>query len=475
MTNREKIDRLKELIALKAKRDLFGRLEQFDDKTNPNYKMLYSGLKAQRFGLNEKGEIDLLEGPSGILLEGSSRSAKTWSSIDFIIYLGTVVHKDDGCTINVYREVYNDFKTTLYDDFKRRLDDYDLPNPFHNAKEVKSFKIGGAKVMFIGCDKVSKAHGAGAEYSFFNEIMHIPRDSFDQITMRTRVFWWADFNPSFSDHWVFDNVQPNPTVWHLRTTFLDNAYISANERNKILGYEPWELGSYEVTDDGVLYGGEVIDENNQPPPHPTNIENGTADEFMWVCYGLGLRGAMKGVIFNHVRYIDQFPDIAYTFGLDFGFTVDPSAVVKYAQDGNDIYLELMVYSPTETADLLSVLMETVGVDMGDVITADSADRYTTEHRGAVRMVQELNELGWVNLSKVSKKKNIMYWLTKMRQCRIHVVKNHLWKHVKKERENYKFKEVNGIQINQPEDKYNHFWDASRYGYMAYNQEDNYIG
>ena len=82
----------------------------------------------------------------------------------------------------------------------------------------------------------------------------------------------------------------------------------------------------------------------------------------------------------------------------------------------------------------------------------------------------MQDLGYGQAFKVSKKKSIMYHILSMKKKKIHVVKNHLWKQVKKERENYKFKEINGILINQPIDKYNHFWDMARYGHMSWNEE-----
>ena len=84
------------------------------------------------------------------------------------------------------------------------------------------------------------------------------------------------------------------------------------------------------------------------------------------------------------------------------------------------------------------------------------------------MVRGLKEYGFINAYKVSKKKSIMYWILSMKNKKIHIVRNYLFKQVKKEQENYKFKEVNGILINQPIDDFNHFWDAARYGHIAHN-------
>ncbi len=434
-----------------------------DDNTNPNYEYLFNELSSQEF--DENGE--LISGKSGVVLEGSSRSGKTWSWIDIVFYICLFVEED--CTINIYRETYNEFKTTLYDDFKRRLDHFQLPNKFHNAEEVKSFKINKNKIFFIGCDKVSKTHGGGCDYAIFNEMIHIPQAIFDQVEMRCRKFWIGDYNPSVTQHYIFDKILTRPDVGYLRTTFKVNKHISTTERNKILSYEPWKPGSYKVTADEIYYKGLPVSEKNQPPPHLTNIKNGTADEFMWRVYGLGLRGAMKGVIFKHVTWIEpeEFPELPFSYGMDFGFVNDPTTLIKHAEDDYNIWFWPLMYQSTETPDLIDEFLEAIGVDKDSLITADSSDKYTGENKGTVEMVKSLKKRGW-NIKKVKKNKGIMFWIGSMKQKKIHIVKNHLYAETKREQENYKLREINGVAINQPIDKYNHFWDGGRYAHMAFN-------
>lgn len=460
---------LEKLLEEREVEKLFKRLTEFDEKTNPNYKALYNAINSQKWGFDEKNRPALVYGYAGVALEGSSRSGKTWSGVDIIIYLATIKHKDEVCTVNIYRETYNEFKTTLYDDFKRRLDDFKLPNPFHNAKEVPSFRIGKTTVHFLGDGK----HGGGCDYAFFNESMMISQSIFNQVKMRCRKFWWMDYNPSFTDHWVFDSVLTREDVAFLRTTFLDNPFISPNELKEILGYEPWLPGSYTVTEDGVFYGvdekGDLkpITETNQPPIHPINVQQGTADEFMWKVYGLGLRGAMKGVIFPTVTWIDEFPEEYRIYANDFGFTSDPNSLNGYYEDENNIFIEPLLYEPIETANVLGDCLEKLNVSNTDLVICDSSDKHVSEKNGTVQMVADLIDLGW-NAMKVSKTKSVTYHLLSMKKKKIHIVKNHLYKKVKKEVENYKWREINGIMINQPIDKFNHFWDSARYGHMAWN-------
>ena len=449
------------------------KLNELDDDTNPNYALLHTSIKEQKYEKDKDGNDVLVSGYRGAALEGSSRSGKTWSGVDIIIWL-CLYYESKGCTINIYRETYNEFKTTLYDDFKRRLDDYSLPNPFHNAQEVKSFRIGKSRIYFLGDGK----HGGGCDYAFFNEVMFISQSVFDQTEMRCRKFWWADYNPSVTDHWFFDKVLTRPDVAFLRTTYLDNKHISPQERNKILSYDPWLPGSYIVKNGIVMCYNkltkkvEPVTSTNQPPPHPTNIQNGTADEFMHKVYGLGLRGAMKGVIFPYVEWIDKFPeDKAPIYPNDFGFTTDPNALGKYAEDEYNIWIELLSYEPIETPEALGSLLTELGIDPAkDIIPCDSSDKYTGENKGTVEMVKGLKQQGFINAYKISKTKSVIYWLNSMKTKKIHIVKNHLYKEALKEQQNYRMKEIGGIAINQTIDKFNHMWDMARYGHIAHNSE-----
>jgi PBSX family phage terminase large subunit len=373
---------------------------------------------------------------SGSLLAGSSRSGKTWSSIHFIIYL--CVNADTPITITVVKETYNSFKTTLYTDFRKILNHFGLDNPFERAKEIQSFKILGSTIQFMGADMPSKFHGLASDFVYFNEVLEIPKDIFNQATQRCQQFWWGDYNPYASIHYIFDMTDNDSTVSKLSTTWKDNPYISASERAKIM--------SYETT--------------------PENVKRGTADEYMWKVYGLGERTAPEGLIFKHVNYIDRWPDdIAHIYGLDFGFTNDPSALVKVGTNEDNIYAELLLYEPTEHPSILNDYMDKIGIEKELPIIADSSDKYTGENKGTIEMVRELQLQGW-NIDKVHKTHSIMFWLMKMKEKKINVIMNDNILDAKKEFENYRYKTINGITINQPIDKYNHFIDSLRYAFLT---------
>ena len=438
-----------------------------NEKTPKNYRYLRECFEAQQYNVDV-----LVNGKKGVILEGGARSRKTFSFIDFLIWY--CLYHANGKTIIIIRETYNSFKTTLFTDLEKALDEYGLDNPFQRSKDVESFRIRKNKIHFKGADNPNTAHGAPSDLLYFNEMLSISEVIYTNYTMRCSGFWVGDFNPSVTQHWIFEKVIPRPDVGHLRTTYKDNPLCPVGMRIEIAGYEPFLPDSYEIINDNLWYNGKPIDDHNQPPPHPTNIANGTADLYLWKVYGLGLRGAMQGVIFTNINYIDEFPkDLGFIYVNDFGFTTDPNAFGKYSETEKEIFVELLLYQPIETPALLDAYFSKIGVDKRLPIICDSSDKYTGENKGTVEMVLGLQELNY-NASKVRKNQSIMYWLLSMKNKKINIVRNGLVHHAKKEAENYRFKEVAGIMVNQPIDKFNHFWDMTRYGHMSWNDTDEFV-
>lgn len=399
----------------------------------------------------------------GFVLEGGSGSAKTYDIIQFLMYY-CEINRDKGKDILIFRQTYADLKKTVLKDFIKILKMYKMYDvKKHTRSHPQSYDLFGNVIFFTGLDGMG-SHGERHDVIWGNEGMELSFEDFKQLNQRCNEFFVIDYNPSFTEHWIFNNIIPRKDTKFFRSTQLDNPFLPSGQRQEILAYEPWESGSYHVEGDSIIHQGEAISKNNQPPPNIDNIEQGTAEEYMWKVYGLGLRGAMEGQIFKNVKYIDSFPDLAYTYGLDYGFTTDPSALTKFAKEGRNIYIELICYEPTETSNDLSNMMTALGVSRYVPITADSSDRFVSERKGVTKMTSELFDIGW-EISKVSKTKSVMFWLLEMKDCKIHIVKNHLYEKAKIEVENYKMKEVNGILINQPEDKHNHMWDSARYAFM----------
>lgn len=372
---------------------------------------------------------------SGTVLIGSSRSGKTWSSIDFIIFLCYVVHNDKKCTINIVRDVYASFKTTLYEDFNNRLPDYGITSPFADVKEVPSFWLNGCKINLLGADKPSRFLGASSDYVFFNEaIPNIEKSVFDQAEQRCRIFWWIDSNPSENIHWVL-NLNQRDDVSFLKTTFRDNPGISKQEKNKILGYDPSNID---------------------------NVRQGTANEYMWKVYGLGEAAEREGLIFKTWVEGEFNDDLFSVWGIDYGYSNDPTALIRTAYDKktNKLYLKEYLYQTELNREMIgNFILE--NVPKGDLIMAERDGRLN----------DELYNMGINIISAEKGPESIKRGITEM--LKMHIIAHPQSYNLHNELRNYCWHDK---KINTPIDRYNHLIDATRYALedLGYNR-DFFVG
>src|SRR5690606_39020797 len=136
---------------------------------------------------------------------------------------------------------------------------------------------------------------------------------------------------------------------------------------------------------------------------------------------------------------------AYIYGNYFGFTNDPNATVKYSETESEIYIELLLYQPSETPEALDEIVRGIGLDASKAFPMDSSDEYTKDGKGTVEMVRSMRKKGW-NVFKIRKTNSVIFWLLSMKKKRINIVINGNIGFAKKEAENYVFKEVAGILI-----------------------------
>lgn len=377
----------------------------------------------------------------GYVLPGGSRSGKSYGIIQFIIVL-CQNNKNKKLDILIARQQYSDLKKTIIKDFFKVLAMYGMYNEKNHYKSnPQSYNLFGNMIYFTGLD-AGGLHGEAHDIVWINEAFESEKDSFDQLKMRLNKFFIFDYNPCYTEHWILDSVNKRPDVYVAPTTTqLDNPWLPKEIRDEIMAYDP---------------------------SNPANIENGTADDYMWKVYGLGIGAQPEGVIFPYVTWIDEFPKgLTHWFGEDYGYTNDPTAIVKVAIDGNNLYLEEKFYEPTETAIMLNEAMRSIGIEKHLPIYADSSDKFTSQKYGIQEMVKELKTYGW-NIEKTSKKGRKIDWIAELKKYRIHIVStvkignDVRVSNFRKEQQNYRWKSINGLQINDPIDKYDHLWTATFY-------------
>jgi PBSX family phage terminase large subunit len=458
---------------------------------NPNLRFLAEHLKHERrtelIKFYESGQISFddfkaiceQEGiMSGVILRGSSRSFKTISGIDFIVLICSKF--ETSAVINIIRETYTSFKGTLYNDFNWRLPQYNIPSPFQNRQEVKSFKLYGNKINLIGADSESAQLGVGCDYLFVNEAIHVSKNVRDQAMQRCRKFWWMDMNPESPDHDVFTSTMSRKDVANLKTTYKDNQKILPQERIQIEGYQPVELSAI-----AKLYGSQDPDEAKRfmaikramdydTTKNPDKFDKeslkelerckynekvGTVNKYKWMVYGLGEAMAPEGLIFPNVRWVREFPKAIEKvyWGMDFGYSESPSVLVKSGVIGKELYAEIRFYQPTPSSDVLIPLLQKHLPKENYICWADPSGEY-----GGRTMITDCRKAGLKIYAANSYAGSILDGIAILHKYNIHLVDCPEWR---TEQQGYRKAEakVGGIKVmtDIPIDDKNHAWDGLR--------------
>lgn len=383
-----------------------------------------STLKIQ--GSKVLDKIIKAKGSKIIVLEGGSRSSKTWSIFQYFIILAL---SNSGLTFRIAREKFTWVKETLLKDWQDITTAYNLPvSPTINKNRPdQTYELNGNQFIFIGLDDPQKLHGLKQDYFWINEAIEATIKDFDQLEMRTNTQGIVDYNPSVTDHWIYDRVIPREDATFIHSTMLDNPFLPESIRKKILSYEPTEL----------------------------NKARGTADDTSWKIYGLGERAQIKGVILNNWRIVEVFPEpckwIAY--GQDYGFTNDPTTLLKVGLLHGELWVDELIYETDLTNDDIVRKYQQLGIGKYDEIIADSAEPKSNE---------EIRRKGYNIRPAVKGPDSIVAGIDILKRYRLNITSRSL--NLITELKNYKWKydSKTDTHLNVPIDAFNHAIDALRY-------------
>lgn len=429
--------------------------------------------------------------------QGSSRSGKTYSAIQFI-YTFCNHNLNKGLYIAVLRETLVDCRKYTYKDF---IECFKMMGVYENCEITEypnpRIKLYGNTIEFMGLPEPNK-QPPRTDICFFNEIVEVnDKQRVNGLLMRCEKLAIFDWNPSYTDHWIFGMESEFNTLF-TRTSYLDNKHLSDNIVSNIESYCPWHFDDCHMEIRNGFYV-RVWDKPEKPDnckpeeahlyrrDNETNIKAGTANKWYWLVYGEGVPAAKEGAIFDP-DWIDEFPETgmdSVNLSLDFGYTSDPSVLTRVGVNvhSKDAFMEALTYQATKDVDTLFDLIspqiereiarrkaeagwyvdesgkEVEGLEIAQVVIAcDSADRYKD-----IQFVRDLNSislqrgLGW-QFVKV-KKPSITVRIALMHRFRLHIVRD---VNVQREAQNYCYQVIEGRQTNIPIDNFNHFWDSVGY-------------
>ena len=358
-----------------------------------------------------------------VVEQGGTRSGKTYNIILWIIFYYCT--NNTGKTITIARKTFPAVRSSVMRDFLEILKAYDLYKEDNHNKSNSEYQLNGNLIEFISMDQPQKIRGRKRDLAFLNEANELTMEDWQQIVFRTNGRIILDYNPSDTYHWIYDRVIPRDDADFYQTTYRDNPFLDPTIVSEI----------------------ERLKET---------------DEHYWRVYGLGERGTNRAQVFQFTT-IQQVPSTAkfLSYGLDFGFTNDPSALVKCYQEGNNLYFEEMLYSTNLTNQDLSRRFTDMGIGRYEEIFADSAEP---------KSIEELHRMGWTIKPTTKGVDSVNAGIDMLKRYKIHIVGSNLMK----EMENYRWiEDKNGNLLNKPEDKWNHLIDAARYGVYNKLSKPNY--
>lgn len=355
-----------------------------------------------------------------VVNQGGTSSGKTYSIMQVLFELG---FEDPGSIITVVGQDIPNLKVGAYRDAKTIMGAYDImPSVYPTINEGERIIkcVNGSIIEFKSYADEQDAKSGKRDYLFINEANGIPYEVYWQLAIRTRKKIFIDYNPS-ARFWVHDEVIGRDGVevfysWHIHNTFLTDE----------------EHARIEAISDPELHK----------------------------VYARGKTGKIEGLVLTNWDICDTLPSMEEwkmsAYGLDFGFTNDPSALEHVVLAHGELWIDEKLYSTGMTNPDIAHRAQDEGIGSSDQIIADCAEP---------KSIKELQAHGlWVTASPKGQD-SIVSGLDILKRYRIHVTRRSIG--LLANLRSYQWgKDKDGNMTNKPEDKNNHGIDAIRYVALA---------
>lgn len=385
---------------------------------------------------------------------GGSSSGKSWFLAQRCVY---DVLKG-GRNYIVCRQVARTIRSSVFQQIERVIRENGLLPMFaiNKSDMTMTCTTNGHQILFAGLDDVEKIksiipavgvvtdiwieEATETERGDVKDLYKRQRGGEESIGKRVTM----SFNPILQSHWIYEEYF-KPLAWSddqkehrtddlfiLKTTYKDNAFLTTHDKR--------------------------------------DLEN-EKDKYRYDVYTLGNWGILGHVIFTNWRVEDlsgmrdQFTN--HRDGLDFGYTVDPSALwcSHYDRENKRIYLYDELYERSLTNDKLAErLKEKIGVwDEKDGQPVFIRTRPVTADSAEPKSIDELRGYGIAALSARKGKDSVIHGIQWLQQQEIIIDKACV--NAKNEISTYHWQEdANGNAILKPVEKNDHLIDAGRYAH-----------
>lgn len=347
-----------------------------------------------------------------VINQGGTSSGKTYSILQNLFLhaiendraIITVAGQDiPNLKVGPIRDAHNIVENT------EGLSNYILE--YNKSDRVFTF-VNGSIIEFKSYDDAQDAKQGKRDYLFLNEANGVDKIIWDELYIRTKKKSYIDYNPN-NEFWVHTDLIGKPNVTLIISDHRHNTFLDQKIHDKIEAIEDPEL--YKV-------------------------------------YARGLTGKLEGVIFRDYNVVSGVnPDAKLIgYGLDFGFSNDPTALVALYQQSGELIIDELIYERGLLNVRISDLMRELGVN--GRIVADSAEP---------KSIAELSAYGWQIEGAKKGPDSIRQSINTLKRYKLNVTQRS--SNLKKELNGYKWKQnKDGKLDNEPVDFLNHAIDALRY-------------
>jgi phage terminase large subunit len=248
-------------------------------------------------------------------------------------------------------------------------------------------------------------------------------DSFRTKGAERKIF--LCFNPTSKNHWLFrrfylPDCSPHPK-W-----LDDHCFLHTTYKDNLENLDPSKVAEWDrmAERDPDYYRHHLLGQ--------------------W-------RDVSEGQVFKNWNwnYFEPPADAEITYGLDFGFSRDPSACIKIQKRGNRLWISEVLYQQGLTNEDLAKSLVKAGVSPHDVIIGDAAEP---------KSLETLRRLGFRNIRPCVKgPDSIRAGIDAI--CSYEVYADPMSFNLRMEYDNYVYRSG----TDTPADDWNHLCDALRYG------------
>lgn len=350
---------------------------------------------------------------------GGTRSGKTFANLQALFEIAA---QDKTPTLtSVVSETFPHLKRGAIRDFPLALGPNYDPQAWSKGESTYTLP-NGSVIEFFSADAPGKVHGPQRHRLFINEAQNIPYETARQLFVRTSGLVLIDYNPTAS-FWGNEQVESREDCVTIHSTYKDNTLLT--------------------------------------PEQVREIEANRHDSNWWKVYGLGELGSLEGLIYTF-DLIDALPTegkLREAWGLDFGFTNDPTALVRVLADTGRkvLYLDEAAYATGMLNRDITAVLQAQGIGRGVNIWADAAEP---------KSIAEIGRDSGLNVRPCNKQaptsgSRLTFQIQWLQGWRLYVTKRSV--NLIKELRNYTWaKDRDGRLLNEPIDTWNHAADAMRY-------------